>query len=123
MPDPGEPGAAFPLRSNPVSTLPTPFKPWDGEPLAVPSYISGKPVLSAIRVPTCKGEVAHVWAAILFDPVQEKLIVCEIRFEGGWKMRVGDCDITDYGDAYEQMIARAGVLTAMRRAGFRQPAT
>lgn len=123
MPDPGEPGVAFPLRSTPVSTTPTAAKPWNGEPLPGPGYLNDKPVISAIRVPTRKGEVDHIWVVIVYDDAQGTLTVFEARFDGGWKTQDGEYDLTDYGDAYEHMIARAGVLTAMRKAGFRQTTT
>lgn len=65
MPDPGEPGPY--AARGPMSTLPTPAKPWYGEPLPVPSYLNGLPVISAVRVPTGRGEVSHVWMVIVYD--------------------------------------------------------
>ena len=110
------------MRSDDAPTTPTAAKPWDGGPLAVPSFLHGQPVLSAVRVPTGKGEVAHVWVVIVMDTSQEHdvLSVFEVHLIGSkWVRKDGDYNIIDFGDAHELMLSRANVAAAMRRAGWR----
>lgn len=100
-----------------MSALPTPAKPWYGEPLPVPSYLNGLPVISAVRVPTGRGEVSHVWMVIVYDETGRRgprggLITCEVHFQGGWKSH-DDERWTDYRNALNDMLTRASVSRSL----------
>lgn len=78
--------------------------PWDGETIAVPSRVTGRRVVAAVKLPT-RTAPAHRWSVVLEDAGQTWTVASLAYVDGGF---VTDRQVTgtDYPQALERMLTR-----------------